>query len=111
MKTEIHILMLEDNVADADLIRFALREGGLVFSLRRVEAKTTFLKELAENTPDLLSASSAAELCRPPGPAVSAWSAPVTVRARVPVPDRVKPRLSRQSNPSSVPVVVEPPPS
>ena len=46
--------MLEDNVADADLIRFALREGGLVFSLRRVEAKTTFLKELAENTPDVI---------------------------------------------------------
>jgi signal transduction histidine kinase len=54
VKTEIHILMLEDNVADADLIRFALREGGLVFSLKRVEAKTTFLKELAENTPDVI---------------------------------------------------------
>src|SRR5882762_9065240 len=46
--------MLEDNVADAELIRFALQAGGLVFSLRRVEAKTTFLKELAEHTPDVI---------------------------------------------------------
>src|SRR5947208_8019562 len=46
--------MLEDNVADAELIRFALREGGLVFSLKRVDAKTAFLRELEEHTPDVI---------------------------------------------------------
>src|SRR5213594_987380 len=46
--------MLEDNVADAELIRFALREGGLVFSLKRVDSKSAFLKELEENTPDVI---------------------------------------------------------
>ncbi len=46
--------MLEDNVADAELIRFALREGGLVFSLKRVDSKSAFLRELEENTPDVI---------------------------------------------------------
>src|SRR3954469_12555971 len=46
--------MLEDNVADAELIRFALREGGLYFSLKRVDSKTAFLKELQANTPDVI---------------------------------------------------------
>ena len=46
--------MLEDNVADAELIRFALREGGLVFSLKRVDSKAAFLRELEEHTPDVI---------------------------------------------------------
>ena len=54
MKKEIRILMLEDNVADAELIRFALREGGLVFSLKRVDSKAAFLRELEEHTPDVI---------------------------------------------------------
>ncbi len=54
VKKEIRILMLEDNVADAELIRFALREGGLLFSLKRVDSKTAFLKELDTNTPDVI---------------------------------------------------------
>src|SRR5205809_7517637 len=54
VKKEIRILMLEDNVADAELIRFALREGGLYFSLKRVDSKTAFLKELQANTPDVI---------------------------------------------------------
>ena len=54
VKKEIRILMREDNVADAELIRFALREGGLVFSLKRVDSKSGFLKELEENTPDVI---------------------------------------------------------
>src|SRR5213594_1852384 len=54
VKKEIRILTLEDNVADAELIRFALREGGLQFSLKRVESKTAFLKELEEHTPDVI---------------------------------------------------------
>src|SRR3954466_11630716 len=54
VKKEIRILMLEDNVADAELIRFALREGGLYFSLKRVDSKTAFLRELGEHTPDVI---------------------------------------------------------
>lgn len=46
--------MLEDNVADAELIRFALREGGLVFSLKRVDSKSAFLRILEEHTPDVI---------------------------------------------------------
>src|SRR5438309_3918541 len=46
--------MLEDNVADAELIRFALREGGLVFSLKRVDSKSAFLRVLEEHTPDVI---------------------------------------------------------
>jgi signal transduction histidine kinase len=54
VKKEIRILMLEDNVADAELIRFALREGGLVFALKRVDSKTAFLRELGDHTPDVI---------------------------------------------------------
>jgi signal transduction histidine kinase len=54
VKKDIRILTLEDNVADAELIRFALREGGLSFSFKRVESKTGFLKELEEHTPDVI---------------------------------------------------------
>ena len=54
VKKEIRILTLEDNVADAELIRFALREGGLQFSFKRVESKAAFLKELEEHTPDVI---------------------------------------------------------
>ncbi len=46
--------MLEDNVADAELIKFALREGGLVFSLARVDSKAAFLREVEQNTPDII---------------------------------------------------------
>src|SRR3954462_7234121 len=46
--------MLEDNVADAELIRFALREGGLVFALKRVDSKSAFLRVLEEHTPDVI---------------------------------------------------------
>src|SRR5205814_3353496 len=54
VKKEIRILMLEDNVADAELIRFALREGGLAFSLKRVDSKSAFLRVLEEHTPDVI---------------------------------------------------------
>ena len=44
MKKDIHILMLEDDAADAELTKFALRKGGLNFSLERVETKDDTLK-------------------------------------------------------------------
>ena len=37
MKNDIHILMLEDDTADAALVQHALRQGGFKFSLARVE--------------------------------------------------------------------------
>ena len=54
MKKEIRILMLEDITADAALIRAALRAGGLVFRVKRVETKQRFLYELAHRPPDLI---------------------------------------------------------
>src|SRR5436309_490924 len=46
--------MLEDDSADAELTRFALRRGGLHFSLNRVETKEDYLKEIKQDTPDLI---------------------------------------------------------
>lgn len=54
MRKEIRILMLEDNAHDAELIRFALREGGLTFSLKRVDSRASFLRELEQNTPHVI---------------------------------------------------------
>src|SRR5438477_337577 len=54
MKNDIHILMLEDDTADAALVQHALRQGGFKFSLARVDSKADFLRELAEHPPDLI---------------------------------------------------------
>src|SRR5436190_18964825 len=54
MKKDVHILMLEDDAADAELTRFALRKGGLSFSLERVETKDEYLKALEEDKPTLI---------------------------------------------------------
>ena len=54
MKRDIHILMLEDDVADAELTHFALRKGGLRFSLSRVESKEEYLHELDQHPPALI---------------------------------------------------------
>ncbi len=54
MKKDVHILMLEDDAADAELTKFALRKGGLSFSLARVDSKDEYLKELQEHPPMLI---------------------------------------------------------
>ncbi|HTL56749.1 MAG TPA: histidine kinase [Candidatus Limnocylindrales bacterium] len=54
MKKDIHILMLEDDAADAELTRFALRKGGLRFSIARVETKEEYLQELSDRPPELI---------------------------------------------------------
>ena len=46
--------MLEDNVADAELVKFALRDGGLNFTIKRVDSKAHYLEELEKNPPDLI---------------------------------------------------------
>jgi signal transduction histidine kinase len=54
VKKEIHILMLEDDSADAELTKFALRKGGLSFSVTRVECKADYVKHLGEDPPALI---------------------------------------------------------
>src|SRR5262245_9362923 len=51
---EIRILMLEDSLEDAQLVKFALQEGGLDFFLKRVESKAQYLRALENEPPDLI---------------------------------------------------------
>jgi signal transduction histidine kinase len=46
--------MLEDDAADAELTKFALRKGGLAFSLVRVEGKDDYMRELERHPPSLI---------------------------------------------------------
>jgi signal transduction histidine kinase len=54
MKKDIHILMLEDDAADVELTKFALRKGGLSFSMARVETRPDYERELEQNPPTLI---------------------------------------------------------
>jgi len=54
VKKDLHILMLEDDAADAELTRFTLRKGGLHFSVARVDSKEEFLNELEQHPPALI---------------------------------------------------------
>lgn len=46
--------MVEDDLADAELTKFALRDGGFDYSLKRVETREEFLGELEQRAPDLI---------------------------------------------------------
>src|ERR1700674_1665295 len=48
--------MLEDDAADAGLIKFALSQGGLHFSLTRVETKSDYVSQLQAHPPRLILA-------------------------------------------------------
>lgn len=54
MKQELHILILEDNSADAELMEHELHEAGMVFFAKRVETKDSFINELENFTPDII---------------------------------------------------------
>jgi signal transduction histidine kinase len=54
VKTEIRILLLEDNATDADLIRRALVQGGFVFCWKLVNNKNDFIRELEQFSPDVI---------------------------------------------------------
>jgi signal transduction histidine kinase len=54
VKKDIRILMLEDDSADVELTKFALRKGGLNFSLARVESKDQYVQQLEQNPPALI---------------------------------------------------------
>lgn len=51
--------MLEDDIADAELAKYALREGGLDFSFQRVDSQDSFLQELDQTPPDVILSDSA----------------------------------------------------
>ncbi len=51
---DTRILMIEDDIADAELVKFALREAGLAFDLRCVDNKEDFLEELEHGDPDIV---------------------------------------------------------
>jgi signal transduction histidine kinase len=53
-KTEIRILLLEDSVTDVELVRHALRKGGVAFSLEHVDTKAAFVQRLEQASPDLI---------------------------------------------------------
>src|SRR5438477_463408 len=46
--------MLEDDSTDAELTRFALRKGGLNFSMSRVESRDEYIAELEQKPPTLI---------------------------------------------------------
>ncbi len=54
MNEILHILLLEDNLADAELIEYELHESIPNFELKRVETEGAFLKELTEFAPDII---------------------------------------------------------
>jgi two-component system, NarL family, sensor histidine kinase UhpB len=54
MKKQIHILMVEDNDADANLAQHTLRAGGVHFSLARVQMEPDYIRELDRNPPDVI---------------------------------------------------------
>jgi signal transduction histidine kinase len=52
--TRIHILMLEDDPAHAELARRALIDAGISVLIIRVETRADFQRQLSESTPDLI---------------------------------------------------------
>src|SRR5438876_11786082 len=54
MKKQIRILMVEDDPADAELIKFALRKDGLSFIIERVETSEDYLRSMAADAPDVI---------------------------------------------------------
>jgi PAS domain S-box-containing protein len=51
---ELHILILEDAPADAELIESELKKGGIVFISKRVDTENAFRRMLDEFSPDLI---------------------------------------------------------
>jgi DNA-binding NtrC family response regulator len=51
MTESLHILILEDNPADAELVQFELQEAGLVFTAKVVMTENDFLHELQNFLP------------------------------------------------------------
>lgn len=54
MKTKLRILLVEDDVADAELIVHQLQRAGFSFFLTRVQTEADFRRELETELPDLI---------------------------------------------------------
>ena len=54
VKKQIRILMVEDDAADAELIKHALRKDGLPFTIERVETSEDYLHSLDHEAPDVI---------------------------------------------------------
>lgn len=50
----LHILMVEDSDADADLAVHALQKAAITFSSKRVDTEAALRRELRERPPDLI---------------------------------------------------------
>lgn len=51
---EPHILLLEDNPADAELLEFKLQSSGFFFTLKHVEDKKSYIQALKDFYPDII---------------------------------------------------------
>jgi DNA-binding NarL/FixJ family response regulator len=56
MNDKLHILILEDMAADAELMEDELMQAGFKYVARRVSGKSAYIKELEEFSPDLILA-------------------------------------------------------
>jgi PAS domain S-box-containing protein len=54
MKDSLHVLIVEDNARDAELMSRQLRKGGLKVTSRLVTAREEFLAQLAVSPPDVI---------------------------------------------------------
>lgn len=53
---EMHVLILEDNPTDAELITEELTEAGMTFVSKRVDTRAAFVRELVQFSPNLILA-------------------------------------------------------
>ena len=53
-KKNLRILLLEDDIADAELVKYALGQSGLPHLLERVDARVEYLECLQQRPPDLI---------------------------------------------------------
>ena len=54
MKIPLHILHLEDELNDADLVQSALKTGGIIFAIARVQTRNDFVSALERSGIDLI---------------------------------------------------------
>ncbi len=52
--TKLRILMLEDTPSDAELEEYELRRSGIAYTLKRVQTRKDFIRELSEFGPDIV---------------------------------------------------------
>lgn len=54
MNQPVRILLIEDDIADAELVKYALNQSGLTYVLERIESREELTRVLQESTPDLI---------------------------------------------------------